>query len=76
MILRSEHGWAKALGVALLLAPHIWGAPHLDGPVDSDVPAYLAAEFTGASLGVHAALWGLTGFLVGFWWPRLAPADA
>ncbi|MFD0986315.1 CbtA family protein [Methyloligella solikamskensis] len=76
LILRSEHGWAKALGVLVLLAPHIWGAPHLEGHAESAVPAHLAAQFTGASLAVHASLWALSGFFVGFWWRRLAPASA
>lgn len=73
LILRSEHGWAKALGLLILVAPHVWGAPHPEGLAESAVPAHLAAEFASLSLAVHAALWGLTGFFAGFWWPRLAP---
>ncbi len=51
-------------GLALLLLPHLIGAPHpadLAGPV----PAALAAEFAVASLSLSAVLWAMTGALLG-----------
>jgi cobalt transporter subunit CbtA len=41
----------KALGVLLLLAPHVIGAPHLpEGTAGAGVPAEIAAQFVAASL--------------------------
>jgi cobalt transporter subunit CbtA len=56
--------WAlKALGIAIALAPHIYGAP---GPTGHGaVPAELAAEFAGASLVVNVVFWAVLGWLSG-----------
>lgn len=70
LLLRSRGALLPALGVALLIAPHLMGAPH---PVDAEasrVPAELAARFASTSLAVHAVLWALTGALVGWLWQR------
>lgn len=60
-----QNPWARLGGVALLLLPHLVGAPH---PADltSSVPPTLAAEFAVASLAVSALLWVLIGALSGF----------
>ena len=50
----------KVLGVVLLIAPHVWGAPHA-ATHDSLVPATLAAEFAAASIVVNALVWVLIG---------------
>ena len=74
----SEAPLAKALGVALIVAPHIIGAPQPPAP-ESTVPAELAARFTAASLAMHALLWILVGAAVGFVWrsaPERASAEA
>ncbi len=68
LILRSRGLALPALGVVLLIAPHIVGAPHPGAEEASRVPAELAARFASASLVVHAALWALTGALVGWLW--------
>jgi cobalt transporter subunit CbtA len=75
LFLRSEPGWLRLAAVPLLLAPHIWGAPHLADPPVSSVPAHLAAQFAATSLAVQAILWMLTGFFVGFLWRRLGAGD-
>jgi predicted cobalt transporter CbtA len=63
--------------VALLVAPHAWGAPHLAAEAHkSSVPPELAAQFAATSLAVHATLWLLTGFFVGFWWRRIGDRGA
>lgn len=69
-LLRAEAPLAKAVGVALIIAPHLVGAPQPPAP-ESTVPAELAARFTAASLAVHALLWVLVGAAIGFVWPRL-----
>jgi predicted cobalt transporter CbtA len=40
------------------------------------VPPELAAQFAATSLAVHATLWLLTGFFVGFWWRRIGDRGA
>ena len=51
-------------GLALLLLPHLVGAPH-PAEIASPVPATLAAEFAVASLFVSALFWTATGALLG-----------
>lgn len=70
LLLRSSGLALPALGLVILLAPHIIGAPHPGAEEASRVPAELAARFASASLVVHAALWALTGALVGWFWQR------
>ena len=70
-LLRIDAPLAKALGVALLVAPHIIGAPQPPAP-ESTAPAELAARFTAASLAIHALTWIFVGAAVGFVW-RLLP---
>jgi cobalt transporter subunit CbtA len=69
LIARISSLWAIALGVALIVGPHIVGAPH---PHDysSEVPAEIAGHFTASSLVVHAVLWALVGAIAGSIWQR------
>ena len=66
---------AKAAGVALLLAPHMIGAPQPTS-FESTAPAELAAGFAAASLVVHALLWCLVGLGVGWCWTRFDRSPA
>ncbi len=63
LVLRNEP-WAKALGVVVMAAPHLYGAPR---PIDisSDVPALLGAEFAVAALATTAFFWVVLGLLLG-----------
>jgi cobalt transporter subunit CbtA len=74
LLLRSDRAWLQLLAVALLLAPHIIGAPHLVAEEKSLVPPDLSARFAAMSLAVQATLWVATGFAVGTIWPRFAGA--
>jgi cobalt transporter subunit CbtA len=76
LIVRTDNAWLQLAGAALLMAPHVWGAPHLAEVAASRVPAHLAAQFAATSLAVQAALWLLTGFFVGFWWRRIGSRGA
>lgn len=58
------------LGAVLILAPHVWGAPHLD-TYFGVAPPELSAHFATRSLGVAAAGWVLLGFFTAFFWTRL-----
>jgi cobalt transporter subunit CbtA len=63
IVLRPEPV-AKALGVVVMLVPHVVGAPQ---PVDiaSAVPAILAAEFAVATLSAGLLFWVVLGLVMG-----------
>ena len=58
-----------ALGVGLLIAPHLIGAPHLDEFLGTAPPG-LAAEFVTHSMVVSMAAWTTLGVLAGYFWQR------
>ena len=64
---------AKAAGIALIVAPHLIGAPHT-AVFESTAPAELAAQFAATSLVVHALMWACLGASVGWLWLRQAPS--
>ncbi len=55
----------KALGVALIAAPHVIGAPH-PANIDSAVPAVLAAGFAANTLAMMALFWIVLGVAMGW----------
>lgn len=64
---RGPASWIAA--AALILAPHLIGAPHPEefaGPV----PPELAALFTSRALGVGMMAWALLGLFAGYFWQR------
>ncbi len=71
-LLRRDEPLVKILGVALILAPHLFGAPQAAAP-QSAVPAELAARFAASSLAVQALMWCLTGAAVGYLWRAFSP---
>jgi cobalt transporter subunit CbtA len=60
----------KALGVAVLIAPHLIGAPHTHET--GSVPGELAAQFVAASLLAAAVFWVVLGAVSGWLHRRLA----
>jgi cobalt transporter subunit CbtA len=56
---------ATVIGLILLVAPHIYGAPQ-PADVSSKVPAFLAAEFVMASLSTTLFFWLALGLALGF----------
>jgi cobalt transporter subunit CbtA len=68
LIAFSKSPWKKAMGVAVLVAPHLIGAPRPD-EVGSSAPQDLAAGFAVAVFVVSALFWialgGLTGYFFG-----------
>ncbi len=72
LMFNLHHLAGVALGLALLLAPHVIGAPHPDGYASS-VPSELTGHFVASALVVHAALWGMLGALAGVFWPHHRP---
>ena len=62
--------WFKALGVALMVLPHVIGAPHPETH-GSLAPGALAAEFAVASLVTAAVFWVVLGSTLGGFLERL-----
>jgi len=60
---------AALVGAALILAPHVIGAPHLD-TYFGVAPAELASEFVARVLGVAAVSWALLGMLAAIIWTQ------
>jgi cobalt transporter subunit CbtA len=78
LLLRRAQPLGKVAGLALVVAPHLIGAPHT-AVFESTAPAELAAQFAATSLVVHAIMWALLGLGVGWLWTRqsaAAPAAA
>jgi cobalt transporter subunit CbtA len=62
---------AVAIGLALIVAPHAWGAPH--GPEEiSAMPPVYAAQFAARSLAVAFAFWAVLGLAFGWAWGTVA----
>jgi len=59
----------KVLGVVLLIAPHVWGAPHAVTH-DSLVPATLASQFAATSIVINALFWMLLGIFAPLFYAR------
>jgi cobalt transporter subunit CbtA len=60
---------AVALGVTLLAAPHVIGAPGVEG-FDGVAPPEVAAAFAARVLGVALVVWALMGWVAGYLWSR------
>ncbi len=65
--------WMPAVGIVVLAAPHLIGAPHTES-LGGGVPAELAAHFVAASLATMAVFWAILGWTSGTLFQRLAPA--
>lgn len=68
-VIAFSRGLLPLVGAALILAPHVIGAPHLDTYWGVSPPE-LSAHFVSVSLGAAAAGWTLLGFFCGFFWER------
>lgn len=75
MIFQARTTALVAAGFALIVIPHVIGAPHPQA-FTSAVPAEIAGHYTAASLVVHAVLWTLVGALSGYIWQRQEPTSA
>ncbi len=61
------------IGLALLIAPHLIGAPRLDGYAGL-APPELSGEYVARSLAVSMAIWAVLGLAAGYFWNRNADA--
>ncbi len=62
--------WVWLAGVALILAPHVIGAPRLDTYFGVG-PAELGAMFAARSLAVAAVVWAVLGAVAGKFWAEM-----
>jgi cobalt transporter subunit CbtA len=69
LMLFVHASWAVPVGIALIVAPHVIGAPHPPAGA-GPVPPELAAAFAARSLGVNAAFWALLGLATGALYAR------
>ena len=65
--------WAVPVGIALIAAPQVIGAPHAEGV--GSVPPELAASFAARSLAVAAVFWVLLGWAAGALYARLGRSE-
>ncbi|MEE8517104.1 MAG: CbtA family protein [Alphaproteobacteria bacterium] len=70
LIVFTRPSWAKALGTAIIIAPHVIGAPHPSHGA-SLVPAELAAQFVMASLTTSLLFWAVLGASAGYLYRKL-----
>jgi cobalt transporter subunit CbtA len=71
-LLAFSGNWpARLAGAALILLPHIVGAPHPDS-LGGGVPPELAAQFVAVSLGANALFWAVLGGSSGYLHDRFA----
>ncbi|MFE1600969.1 CbtA family protein [Methylobacterium sp. ID0610] len=61
---------AAAAGLALIVAPHAWGAPHV--AESGALPAAVAAQFAARSLAVAFVFWTVLGLSFGWAWDAVA----
>lgn len=66
---------AVALALVLIVAPHLWGAPHA-GEGGGALPATMAAQFAARSLAVSFAFWAVLGLAFGWAWEAVARSRA
>jgi cobalt transporter subunit CbtA len=69
LCLRVSSLLAIISGIALIVLPHIIGAPH-PSELTSKVPSELAGHFASASLAVQAVIWASIGTVAGYIWQR------
>ncbi len=74
-ILLRREPMLRAGGIALLVVPHLFTAPH-PADLSSPIPPTLAAEFAVASLATGAVFWVLIGLAVGYGMDRLGAVEA
>lgn len=65
----------KAVGVIVIAAPHVFGAPHPHEFPGGGAPAELAARFAATSIVTSALFWALLGGFAGHFFGRSASAQ-
>jgi cobalt transporter subunit CbtA len=74
LLVFGRGAWPLPVGLALLVLPHLVGAPHPGGGTGS-APPELAAAFAARSLVVAAIFWSALGWACGASYARLGRAE-
>lgn len=74
LIALRREAWAKVIGLAAIVAPHIYGAPKA-GDISSPIPAVLASEYAVASLATNLFMWAVLGLALGWMLQRYAASE-
>jgi cobalt transporter subunit CbtA len=75
LLVFGQGTWPLPVGLALIAAPHLVGAPH-PGDGSGSAPPELAAAFAARSLVVAAIFWSVLGWACGTFYARLGRAEA
>ncbi|MFV0800194.1 CbtA family protein [Brucella sp. MAB-22] len=73
IVLRQEI-WAKTLGLVLIVAPHLYGAPHPED-ISSPIPSLLASQYAVASLATNLFMWAVIGLALGWFIQHYASSE-
>ncbi|KAB2659351.1 cobalt transporter [Brucella tritici] len=73
IVLRQEI-WAKILGLVLIVAPHLYGAPHPE-EISSPIPSLLASQYAVASLATNLFMWAVIGLALGWFIQHYASSE-
>ncbi|RCS25376.1 cobalt transporter [Phyllobacterium salinisoli] len=74
LIVFRREMWAKVIGLAAIVAPHLYGAPKAED-ISSPVPAVLASEYAVASLATNLFMWTVLGLALGWMLQRYAASE-
>lgn len=74
LIVLREEIWAKVLGVVLIVAPHVYGAPEAED-LTSPVPPTLASEFAVSTLATNLFFWVVLGTALGWFIQKYAESE-
>ena len=75
LIVFGRAAWAVVLGLVVIAAPHLIGAPH-GGSGAGSAPPELAAAFAARSLVVSAVFWSVLGWAAGALYERLGRVES
>jgi cobalt transporter subunit CbtA len=73
LVLRGEI-ISKILGLVLIIAPHLYGAPHPED-IASPIPSLLASQYAVASLATNLFMWAVIGLALGWFIQAYAKSD-
>lgn len=72
-VLRAEI-WARILGLAAIVAPHLYGAPHPED-ISSPIPSLLASQYAVATTATNLFMWVVIGLALGWLVQTYASAE-
>lgn len=73
LVLRGEV-ISKILGLVLIVAPHLYGAPHPED-ISSPIPSLLASQYAVASLATNLFMWVVIGLALGWFIQTYAKSE-